>query len=266
MKLDYLVELIHSALPPETSMKGDRLGLQVQSGRTTVSSILTTLEVTDDVITEAQNNRCDCIVTFHPLIFSPLVSLHDTDRVGRLCSKLIRSNIALISAHTNFDAFPKGTSALLADELGLKIESILVPDVRHEGRGIGVVTSCSVETDSIALLEVIRGKCGSPLRYSKGKEISIRQVAIVGGSGTSFIEDAINSGADCFITADIKYHTFHHALGKIMLIDPGHYEMERFVPQGLASLLQEITAEESRENPLRIICAQTNTNPVSYFG
>lgn len=265
MQLDYLLELIHSALPPETSMKGDRLGLQVQSGRSKISSIMTTLEVTDEVITEAQNNGCDCIVTFHPLIFSPIVSLQDSDRVGRLCSKLIRSEIALISVHTNFDAFPKGTSAILAHELGLKIERVLVPDSKHDTFGIGVVASCRTTIDSDTLLETVRKVCGSPVRYSGGINIDIQRVAIVGGSGTSFIDDAINSEADCFITADVKYHTFHYAAGKIMIIDPGHYEMERFVPQALASLLLEITSEKSIGNPLKVICSATNTNPVSYY-
>ncbi|MBI3259310.1 MAG: Nif3-like dinuclear metal center hexameric protein [Ignavibacteriae bacterium] len=265
MQLDYLLELIHSALPPETSMKGDRLGLQVQSGRSRISSILTTLEVTDEVITEAQNNGCDCIVTFHPLIFSPIVSLQDSDRVGRLCSKLIRSEIALIAVHTNFDAFPKGTSAILSHELGLKIERVLVPDLKHDKFGIGVVARCRTTMDSNTLLSIVRRVCGSPLRYSGGENKEINTVAIVGGSGTSFIDDAINSGAECFITADVKYHTFHYASGKIMIIDPGHYEMEHFVPQGLASLLQEITSGKSMGNPPKIICSATTTNPVAYF-
>jgi len=265
MQLDHLIELIHAALPLETAMKGDKLGLQVQSNRNEISSIMTTLEVTDEVITEAQNNGCDCIVTFHPLIFSGLFSLQENDRVGRLCSKLIRSGIALIVAHTNFDAFPKGTSALLTSELGLKIDRILIPDERHKGRGIGVVASLAVASDCETLLSNIRRVCGSSLRYSEGKVSEIKHIAIVGGSGSSFIEEAINSGADCFITADVKYHTFHRAKGEIMLIDPGHYEMERFVPQGLASLLNEITSGYTLGKTPRIICSEINTNPVQYF-
>jgi dinuclear metal center YbgI/SA1388 family protein len=265
MQLDHFIELIHKHLPPETAMKGDRLGLQVQSGRSEISSILTTLEVTDEVIAEAQNNGCDCIVTFHPLIFSPLVSLQDTDRVGRLCSQLIRNSIALIAVHTNFDAFPEGTSALLANELGLKIERVLVADEQYDGRGIGVVACCEPSIDYTELLTIIRRVCTSPLRYSKGNNLSIKRIAIVGGSGTSFLENAIDSGADCFITADVKYHTFHDAKGKIMLVDPGHYEMERFVPQGLASLLQQVTQGHSYGNPPRIICTRIDTNPICYF-
>lgn len=265
MRLDHLIELIHTALPPETAMKGDKLGLQVQSSRSEISSIMTTLEVTDEVITEAQNNGCDCIVTFHPLIFSPLFSLQDNDRVGRLCSKLIRSGIALIAVHTNFDAFPKGTSALLASELGLKIDHILLPDEHIQNCGIGVVASSSSALDYESLLSNIRRVCGSPVRYSKGKNFEIKQIAIVGGSGSSFIDEAINSGADCFITADVKYHTFHRAKGEIMLIDPGHYEMERFVPQGLASLLEEISTGYIHGKPPRILCSESNTNPVHYF-
>ncbi|MFN8359088.1 MAG: Nif3-like dinuclear metal center hexameric protein [Candidatus Kapaibacterium sp.] len=262
MNIHQFVQLLHTALPPETAMKGDRLGLQVQSGRTEITSILVTLEVTDDVLTEAQNNGIDCIVTFHPLIFSPMTALQENDRVGRLCSGLIRSNIALIAAHTNFDAFPKGTSAILAEELGLKIERILLPDKAFPGSGMGVVARFEVPMSESALVEKVSTICGSPVRYATGKTTEISTIAIVGGSGSSFIDDAIASGADAFITADVKYHTFHRALGEVTLIDPGHYEMERFVPRGLALMLEHILPHEEK---LSVRVSGTVTNPVQYF-
>ncbi len=262
MNIHQFVELLHTALPPETAMKGDRLGLQVQSGRTEITSILVTLEVTDDVLTEAQKNGIDCIVTFHPLIFSPMISLQENDRVGRLCSGLIRSNIALVAAHTNFDAFPKGTSAILAEELGLIIERVLVPDRAFPGSGMGIIARSQEPVSETELVANVRTVCGSPVRYSTGKTRKISSIAIVGGSGSSFIEEAIESGADAFITADVKYHTFHRAIGGITLIDPGHYEMERFVPRGLASLLEQILPHEEH---IRISVSSTVTNPVQYF-
>ncbi len=262
MNIHQFVQLLHTALPPETAMKGDRLGLQVQSGRTEITSVLVTLEVTDDVLSEAQKNGNDCIVTFHPLIFSPMISLQENDRVGRLCSGLIRSNIALVAAHTNFDAFPKGTSAILAEELGLKIERVLVPDKSIAGSGMGVIARSPAPVSVTELVANVSKICGSPVRYSTGRTHDITTIAIVGGSGTSFIEDAISSGADAFITADVKYHTFHRALGEITLIDPGHYEMERFVPRGLSSLIEQILP---RVENIRISVSGTVTNPVQYF-
>ncbi|MBK9248131.1 MAG: Nif3-like dinuclear metal center hexameric protein [Ignavibacteria bacterium] len=261
MNIHQFVQLIHTALPPETAMKGDRLGLQVQSGRTEISSILVTLEITEEVITEALHKGNDCIVTFHPLIFSPLISLQENDRVGRLCTSLIKHEIAVIAVHTNFDAFPTGTSAIIAEDLGLIIERVLVPDRTYNGSGIGVVARTILPISLQGLVTLIWEKCGSPVRYTTGNNKEINRIAIVGGSGTSFIDDAIESGADAFITADVKYHTFHRAKGEIALIDPGHYEMERYVPQGLASLIKQILP---LGEDISVSVSTTITNPVQY--
>lgn len=58
------------------------------------------------------------------------------------------------------------------------------------------------------------------------KEIS--RVAVCGGSGACFIEDALREKADVFVTGDIKYHDAQKALELgLSLIDAGHYETEK---------------------------------------
>jgi dinuclear metal center YbgI/SA1388 family protein len=64
------------------------------------------------------------------------------------------------------------------------------------------------------------------VKYSKGFQTEIKRVAVCGGTGISLLSRAVASGADVFITSDIKYHDFQQAYGKIHLIDVGHYEME----------------------------------------
>jgi hypothetical protein len=64
------------------------------------------------------------------------------------------------------------------------------------------------------------------LHYCQGQKKQIKNIAVCGGAGSDLVNIAISSGADAFITADIKYHTFQDALGKIVLIDAGHYETE----------------------------------------
>src|SRR3989339_1452082 len=100
MRLDSLLNKINNILPQDSGIEGDRLGLQIQSGRNNVSNILITMEVDKNVINEAIKLKCDCIITFHPLIYNPLLKIHDNDRVGYLTSELIKNSIALISIHT----------------------------------------------------------------------------------------------------------------------------------------------------------------------
>lgn len=261
MLLKDFVRILEQTLPPSTAMEGDRLGLQVQNERNEVASVLTCLEITDEVLSEAVSLGCDCILTFHPLIFSPLYSLQSANRVGRCLLRAIRNDIAVVSAHTNFDAHPRGTNYLLAQRLGLGVERALVPDASVESFGMGVL--CSTAPLRLEeLVDRVRTVCSSPVRYCAGSDEAIRSVAIVGGSGSSFLRDALQSGAQAFITADVKYHTFHDAWGRIALIDPGHYEMEQFVPEGLAQMLTEVF--RSAEDAPRFRSTSFNTNPIRY--
>lgn len=270
MNLHTFIRALEQHLPPSTAMKGDRIGLQLQSGRTEIFSLLITMELTDAVADEAIERGADCICAFHPLIFAPLTSLVETERVGRICTKLIRNNVALTVAHTNFDAHPEGTSTILAEKLGLKRESALVPDTVHEGFGMGIVASLDAPESLEKLVQRVHATTHSPVRFNDGKYFHsdgkpdvVRRVAIVGGSGASFVDDAVRAGADAFITADVKYHDFHRTQGIIALLDVGHYEMEQFVPLGLERIVSQILRETKQH--LLVMRSRIVPNPVRYF-
>jgi dinuclear metal center YbgI/SA1388 family protein len=263
MNLKNFVLMLESVLPPSVAMKGDRIGLQLQSGRSEISSVLITMELTDAVVEEAIMLGADCVLAFHPLIFAPLTSLTETERVGRICTSLIANKIALVIAHTNFDAHPQGTSTILAEKLGFRRQSPLIADATHEGFGMGIVASLDVPAPLEQVVERVRNCTHSPVRYSNGMQALVRRVAIVGGSGASFIDDALRSGVDAFITGDLKYHDFHRTQGTMALIDPGHYEMEQFVPLGLERVVQHIAREAAQT--LTISRSRVVPNPVRYF-
>ena len=220
MQLTEFNRLVDETLPPAAAMSGDAIGLQVDSRRGTASNVLVTLEVTDAVV--------------------------------------IRADIALLVVHTAFDAFPQGTNHILAEHLGLFDTEVLVPsDVDRHGMGIvGTLASPRTMQELVATVATV---CGSPVRYLPSPTDPIQRVALVGGSGISFYDDAVRSGADVFITADVKYHAFHAADGHIGLIDPGHYEMERFVPDGLIAALKPLVPAD-----VTLLAGTVNTNPVRY--
>lgn len=263
MNLQTFIQSLESRLPPSTAMKGDKIGLQLQSARTEISSVFVTMELTEEVAAEAIKAGADCILAFHPLLFAPLTALTETERVGRICTRLISAGIALVVAHTNFDAFPKGTSTLLAERLGIQVESPLVPDAQNVGFGMGIVGSLYTPEHIETFAAKICSVTSAPLRYTSGASSTIRRVAIVGGSGASFIDIAVAAGVDAFITADIKYHDFHRLRGTLTLIDAGHYEMEQFVPLGLSALVREIAQEHSAT--LTVTRSTTVPNPIVYF-
>lgn len=266
MHIAEFLTAIEKEFPPATGWAGDRIGLQVQSGRAHVMRVLVAYEIDEDVIDFAVENQSDCIVAFHPLIFSPLPALLDTDRIGRKVQRLIKANIAVVIIHTNFDAFPRGTSALLAERLGLSNIKPLIPDSTLPDHGMGVIAESRDTISTELLLERLHVVCRSPIRYTKHSSSQISRIAIVAGSGSDYFQAALSLGADCFITSDCKYHLFHEAKHSMTLIDPGHAEMERFVPNGLTEELNRLFSKEISSGMLEtILHYQNETNPIQYF-
>ena len=231
MQLSEFHRVVDFVLPPATAMPGDNIGMQVASRRETALNVLVCLEVTDAVLEEATTLNCDVILTFHPLIYSPLTHLDRTERVGRLVCGLIERDIALLCVHTAFDAFPQGTNHALALRLGC------TPEVSLDANGIGLIASVA-GVPFADFVTRIADVCGSPVRYVPPPQDTVNRVAIVCGSGMSWYSQAVINAVDVFVTADIKYHGLHAASGVIGLVDPGHFEMEQFVPEGLVHALR----------------------------
>jgi len=99
---------------------------------------------------------------------------------------------------------------------------------RMPGAGLGCVGDLPesvTEKDMINMLSDIFGsEC---IRHSRLTGRKIKRVAVMGGSGGSYIGKAISSGAQAYVTADVKYHSFFEADKQILLADIGHYESEK---------------------------------------
>jgi len=128
------------------------------------------------------------------------------------------------------------------------------------GAGMGVIGELDNQLDPDKFLDLLRNSIGlNGLRYSRGTGKAISKVAICGGSGSSLIGTAVKSGADAFVTGDIKYHTFLDAEDTILLADIGHYESEKFSLE----ILYEIITKKFPKFAVRF--SKINTNPVNYL-
>jgi putative NIF3 family GTP cyclohydrolase 1 type 2 len=87
----------------------------------------------------------------------------------------------------------------------------------------------------------------------------IRRVAVCGGAGYSLIPEAVESGADIFLSGDINYHFFFSSESKMIVADIGHYESEIGIVHKLSHLLLE------KNLTFAVSITKNNTNPVHYF-
>jgi dinuclear metal center YbgI/SA1388 family protein len=97
------------------------------------------------------------------------------------------------------------------------------------------------------------------VRHTSLSGKTIKKVALCGGAGSFLTSKALASGADVFVTADMKYHEFFDANGRILIADIGHYESEQFT----INLLQEIL--EQKFPTFAVLKTAVETNPVRYF-
>lgn len=97
------------------------------------------------------------------------------------------------------------------------------------------------------------------VRYTTAASETITRVAMCGGSGSSLIGKAIASGAQAFITGDIKYHNFFDAKGKLLLMDIGHFESEYFSLEIISDLLKKNFPN------FAVYIAETKSNPIKYL-
>ena len=129
--------------------------------------------------------------------------------------------------------------------------------------GMGIVGELERPMELGALLALVKKALGiRALRHSSGPGRKVRRVAACGGSGSDLTDEAVKRGCDVFITADVKYHKFHDADGRIVLIDAGHYETEFPVVHALVRRLkQELRRSRAR---VPVFATRSSTNPIVY--
>ncbi len=97
------------------------------------------------------------------------------------------------------------------------------------------------------------------VRHTALPQTPVKRVAVCGGAGSFLISNALSMGADAYVTADLKYHEFFAAEGRMLLCDIGHYESEQFTTALLADILLQ------KFPTIAVLKSETTTNPVHYF-
>ena len=200
------------------------------------TGILVTLDLTRETLTAAIDAGANLIVTHHPVIFEPLASIDRATAKGDLIARALIAGITVLSWHTNFDKVRGGVNDVLAEKLGLT-------NVQALGEEIGRVGTVP-ETTAEAFADTVRRALALPHTTLYGEpETPVHRVALVGGSGMDYIASARESGADLFVTGDIRYHNAQDALDLgLVLIDATHDGTENPAMEKLAEKLRKAFA------------------------
>ena len=127
MKIKDVINELEALAPLPYAEGFDNVGLLVGDVTAELQGVLITLDTLEEVVDEAIGNKCNLIVSFHPIIFSGLKSLTGKNYVERVVMKAIQHHIAIYSMHTALDNQLLGVNATIADRLDLRNRQILIP-------------------------------------------------------------------------------------------------------------------------------------------
>lgn len=245
-------DFINSFAPYDTKCEWDNCGVLVGDESKEVKKIGFALDLTSETLKSAADNGADLIITHHPVIFKAQKSFLK----GNMAFEAASKGISVLSAHTCFDCAEGGVNDVLCEildiknQLGVPSEECSVPMAR-----IGDVEKQS----SLEFAEKVSAKLGTVCRVVDGKK-EINKVAVCGGAGADFIDDAVKMGADAYVTGDMSHHEFLDASEKgITVIAAGHFETEY---PAMAVLMKKVSAEF---NGIEAVLLK-QTNPVKYIG
>ncbi|ABS04800.1 protein of unknown function DUF34 [Kineococcus radiotolerans SRS30216 = ATCC BAA-149] len=268
------LEVMH---PLDRAQPWDAVGLVCGDPDAPVRRVHFAVDPVEAAVEEAIAAGADLLVTHHPLLLRPVSSVAATTFKGRLVHRAVRAGLALYVAHTNADAGTPGVSDALARVLDLDDLLPLEPLPGRPELGIGRVGNLAAPerlgdfADRVAraLPETEQG-----VRVAGDADALVQRVAVCGGSGDGLFDRVRASGADVYVTADLRHHPASEARerarfergpgegaesGRPFLVDVAHWASEWPWLAGCADRLVVALAADGRTVVAHV--STTRTDP-----
>jgi dinuclear metal center YbgI/SA1388 family protein len=248
----------------------DAPGLVTGNPDQPVRSILLAVDAVDATVRQAVDAGADLLVTHHPLLMRGVTSVAEERYKGALVARLIRGNTALLAAHTNADVVTTGTSAVMADLLGVTDAAPLSPSV-HPNTGLGRVGDLP---ESMTLGDFARRVADVLPATAQGVRVAgdygqqVRRIALCAGAGDSLLAHPLVTSADVYVTSDLRHHSAQESReqsalsGGPALIDVSHWAAEWLwleqAAEEIRSLLPgvDVSVSDIRTDPWDFVIVQ----------
>ena len=219
MLVSKIYNYINTIAPFELAESWDNCGLLLGNHNSDISKVMVALDVTDAVADEAIEKNINLIISHHPIIFHPLSAINSDSAV----TKLIKSDIAVISAHTNLDSANDGIADVLCEMIGLT-------EVCSLQENLGRIGNLSTDSSPKEFAELVKNTLSvEKVQFVDGNK-SIQKVAVLNGSEGGLLPLAIEQNADALLCGEAKYDGMIAAKNHgITLIAAGHFETEDII-------------------------------------
>jgi dinuclear metal center YbgI/SA1388 family protein len=245
-----IIKYFESKYPKDLAYEWDNVGIQVGTLNVKAKKILVSLDLTKEVVKEAIQLKANMILTHHPLMFKPMDRIIFDSPKGWIVKNLIKHNITVYSAHTNYDLAEGGMNDTLAKALMFQNPKML--DLQDEIGRYGQIEPMAFNDFIVFIKKQLK------LDFVKvigRQDKTIHTIGISGGSGSKHMYEAKKAGCDVYLTGDVTYHTALDAIALgLTIVDIGHHAEKIFIP----------TIKKELENmfpKVEFIESQINTNP-----
>lgn len=240
-----VLDLLEKVAPSRLAEPWDNPGLQTGSFSQEIKKIFMALDPTIKALRSASERHAQLLLTHHPLIFTPLSHIDINAYPGNVVIEAAKRGISVAAAHTNLDVAVGGINDIMADLLGLRHVEVLDELSGSDGVGLGRIGDLLQPGKLLAIVEDVKRIFDAEKpRVIARRDVLIRRIAVVGGSGGNLVSLAAKKGADLLITGDAGHH---HALEAgmlgIALMDVGHFHTEKTAFTHFAEHLRGMVAD-----------------------
>lgn len=239
MKLRDLIAYYEREVPLSLQEDYDNSGIQFGDMDKDIKKILIALDLDENTLDKAIEEKYDLIIVHHPVIFKPLKNIvYDKSLTSRLI-RAIKNDINIYASHTNLDKVKGGVSYALAEKLGIKEVKTLEPEDENSN-GIGTYGYIE-KTSARDFISEVKEKLEINNLIAYGDlDRNIEKIALVGGSGGSLIAKSIEEDCDLLISSEFDHDKQILAYDRVLiLLDISHYDSEKFGLNKIKDILEE---------------------------
>lgn len=232
LTLREVLEVVERLYPPATAQSWDRVGLVTGDPDQPVHRVHLAVDPTLAVIEEARDLGADLLLVHHPLLLRGVHSVATTSAKGASVTHLVVGDVALYVAHTNADVAAEGVCEALAEACGLDATA---PLTTSEDQPLGRVGDLAAALPLRTFVERLASRlprAAGGIRVAGPPDAPVRRVALLGGAGDDLFDAVRASGADVYVTADLRHHPVLEAReeargGPPYVVDAGHWASEQ---------------------------------------
>lgn len=233
---DDILKTLKTLLRPEQFKDYCPNGMQVQ-GKPQVQRLVSGVTACQALIDAAIEAKADMLLVHHGYFWRGEDETITGIKKSRV-EALLKHNINLLAYHLPLDVHAElGNNAALGRLLGFKTTGDLG---KQNNNSIGLTGELETPLSGEELGTLLEQRLGREALHIPGSAKPIRTVAWCTGAAQNFIELALKSGVDAYITGEVSEQTVHIARETgIHFFAAGHHATERYGVQAVAAHLVE---------------------------